>query len=219
MEETLNNLQTRFAATDVARRRENLAFASVPRERAVEAITWLRDVAGFGHLVMISTVDRIERGVFQIVYLLRSHERRCDIGLRVEIGRERASMESIHHLWAAAQVYQREIKEMYGIDFPGSPRVDEPMILEGWDDMPPMRRDFDTRAYAERTFFPREGRTTEDPADALERRVYPIEARVKRETKRIVRGDDAGHGDDTADKARSSSDGGAPGDAKDTDER
>jgi NADH-quinone oxidoreductase subunit C len=190
MEETLRELQTRFAATDAARRREDLAFVSVPRERAVAAVTWLRDTAGFGHLVMISAVDRIERGVFEIVYLLHSHGRRADIGLRVEIDRARASMESIHHLWAAAQVYQRELREMYGIDFPGSPRVEEPMILEGWDDIPPMRRDFDTRAYAERTFYPREGRATEDPVDALERRVYPVEARVKRETRRIVRGDD-----------------------------
>lgn len=190
MEGTLKELQTRFAATAVARRREDLAFASVPRERAVEAVTWMRDAAGFGHLVMISAVDRIERGVFEIVYLLHSHERRADVGLRVEVDRAGASMESVHHLWAAAQVYQRELREMYGIDFPGSPRVAEPMILEGWDDIPPMRREFDTRAYAERTFHPREGRATEDAADALERRVYPVEARVKRETRRIVRGDD-----------------------------
>jgi NADH-quinone oxidoreductase subunit C len=213
MEETLRNLQTRFAAADVARRRGNLAFATVPREQAVEAVTWLRDVAGFAHLVTISAVDRIELGVVQIVYLLHSPARRCDIGLRVEIDREHATMESIHHLWAAAQVYQRELREMYGIDFPGCPRVDEPMILEGWDDIPPMRRDFDTRAYAERTFFPREGRTTEDPVDALERRVYPGEARVKRETRRIVRGDDAGY------KAGGGPDEGTPGDSKETDER
>jgi NADH-quinone oxidoreductase subunit C len=213
MEETLKNLEARFAAAEIVRRRQNLAFASVPREQAVEAVTWLRDVAGFGHLVMISAVDRIERGVFQIVYLLHSPARRCDIGLRVEIGREHATMESIHHLWAAAQVYQRELREMYGIDFPGCPRVEEPMILEGWDDIPPMRRDFDTRAYAERTFYPREGRTTEDAIDAGERRVYPVEARVKRETRRIVRGDDA------ADRAGGGPDDGPPGDSKDTDER
>ncbi|WP_416208189.1 NADH-quinone oxidoreductase subunit C [Halomonas sp.] len=34
---------------------------------------------------------------------------------------------------------QRELKEMFGIDFPGSPRVDEPFVLESWDDIPPMR--------------------------------------------------------------------------------
>jgi hypothetical protein len=84
-------------------------------------------------------------------------------------------MDTIHHLWAQAATYQRELKEMYGVDFPGSPRVNDEFALEGWADIPPMRRDFDTLEYSERTFFPRPGRKTYDPVEYMKQNMYPDE--------------------------------------------
>ena len=43
-----------------------------------------------------------------------------------------------------------------------------------------MRRDFDTLEYSERTFYPREGRSTSDPATEMEERSYPLDGKVKR---------------------------------------
>ena len=192
MDEILKILRDRFEAEEPRIRRADLRFVTVPGNRAVEAVTWMRDHGEFTHLVMISCVDRIEEGVFELVYLLNDPVSFLDIGICVEIGRDNAQMESIHHLWAGARVYQREMREMFGIDFPGSPGVDEPMILEGWDDIPPMRRDFDTLEYAERTYYPREGRSTSDPATEMEERSYPLEADVKRGIKDLTR---SGYGD------------------------
>ncbi|MBN1885134.1 MAG: NADH-quinone oxidoreductase subunit C [Candidatus Krumholzibacteriota bacterium] len=187
MEDTLRTLVERFDATGVDRRRDRLAFAIVPPDRLVDAVTWLRDLAGYRHLVLLTAVDRIEEGIFRLLYLLRAPEERADIGLHVDVPREGASMESIHHLWAAARVYQRELREMFGIDFPGSPEVDVSMILEGWDGPPPMRRDFDTRKYSEETFYPREGRETRDPAAHAAVTRYPADEQVKDEIRRVAR--------------------------------
>jgi NADH-quinone oxidoreductase subunit C len=197
MKETLEILRDRFGAKDPRERRGNLSFISVPGDRAVEAVTWMRDHGGFRHLIMISCVDRIEDGLFELVYLLNDPARKIDLGICVEIDRDGAAMESMHHLWAGARVYQREMREMFGIDFPGSPGVDEPMILEGWDDMPPMRRDFDTLEYAERTFYPREGRSTKDPATDMEERSYPLEGEVKRGIRDLAR---SGYGEKEEDE-------------------
>jgi NADH-quinone oxidoreductase subunit C len=95
--------------------------------------------------------------------------------IRVPLDRDTPVMGSIHHLWAQAATYQRELHEMFGIDFPGSPRVDEPFILEGWQNIPPYRRDFDTKRYAEETYFPRPGRSTNDPAEYMKKKLYPEE--------------------------------------------
>ena len=82
-------------------------------------------------------------------------------------------MHSIHKLWAQAADYQRELKEMFGIDFPGSPRVDESFMLESWREIPPMRKEFDTHEYVQRTFFPRPGRETNDPRVYMKKKLYP----------------------------------------------
>lgn len=187
METILKRLDERFGVSDSKQQRANLLFVTVDPKTAVETITYLRDFEGFKHLVMISAVDYIEQNRFQLTYLLHNYRTHSDIGVRVFIDREKPEMESIHHLWAAAQVYQRELKEMFGIDFPGCPRVNESMILEGWDNIPPMRKDFDTKKYSEETYFPREGRFTIDPIKQMEEKNYPLEAEVKYEIKRVVR--------------------------------
>ena len=96
-----------------------------------------------------------------------------DIGVRLMLPRDGASMDSIHDLWPTAATYQRELREMFGIDFPGSPRVDEDFILEGWVDIPPYRREFDTLKYAEETYLERSGRETHDPAEHMKQKLYP----------------------------------------------
>ncbi|MCK4537323.1 MAG: NADH-quinone oxidoreductase subunit C [Candidatus Krumholzibacteria bacterium] len=188
MKDTIDKIRSMFDGGDADEKREDLVFVTVPATQVVDCLGYLRDRAGYRHLVMISAVDYIERGVFQLTYLLHSYEKQNDIGIRADIGRDDASMDSIHRLWAAAQVYQRELREMFGIDFPGSPRVDEPMLLEGWEGIPPMRRDFDTKKYSEETFFPREGRKTADPATHMAEKNYASEEQVKRSVKDLVRG-------------------------------
>jgi len=187
MNDIAKHIENRFGGTNTKLARKDMIFVTVPKELAVPAVTWLRDHAGYRHLLLLSAVDRIERGVFQLTYLLHSYENHTDIGVRVEIDRNEPVMESIHRLWAGARVYQRELKEMFGIDFPGSPGVDEPFILEGWKEIPPMRRDFDTRKYSLETYFPREGRSTVDPSERMAEARYPHEEKIKRAIKSLVR--------------------------------
>lgn len=187
MKELLKRLDAGFLISRQDIQRKNLAFVTLAKNVAVQAISYLRDYEGYRHLVIISAVDYIEKNIFQLTYLLHNYETHTDLGLRVDLDRDNPGMDSIHHLWAAAQVYQRELHEMFGIDFPGSPRLHEPMILEGWDDMPPMRKDFDTKKYSEETYFPREGRHTLNTKEVMEKDVNPIETEVKYEIKRIVR--------------------------------
>ena len=175
MKELLKDLEKRFGISKIVHQRSNEVFVTVKKDVAVGMIAHLRDHEGFKHLVLLTAVDWLEDGKFQLTYLLNNHELRSDLGLRVMIDREEASMESIHHLWEQASTYQRELKEMFGIDFPGSPRLNEPFILEGWHDKPPYRRDFDTKKYSEETYFPRPGRVTHDPAEYMKKKLYPEE--------------------------------------------
>ncbi|TCS64691.1 NADH-quinone oxidoreductase subunit C [Varunaivibrio sulfuroxidans] len=168
-----SNLGERFELGELTVQRENLAFITVQPQHLRALSVHLRDREGFTHLVLLTAVDWIEDGLFQLTYLLCNRETRCDLGLRVMIPRENATMETAHDVWPTAATYQRELYEMFGIDFPGSPRVDEPFILEGWTDLPPYRRDFDTKKFAEETFVHRPGRATNDPAQHMKKQIYP----------------------------------------------
>ncbi|MBK8639662.1 MAG: NADH-quinone oxidoreductase subunit C [Chromatiaceae bacterium] len=167
------HLSALFAAGDLIAQRPDLAFVELGPAHLRPALLHLRDREGFRHLVLLTAVDWLEAGQFQLTYLLCNRAARLDLGLRVRIPRDPARMESIHDLWPTAATYQRELREMFGIDFPGSPRLHEDFILEGWHEIPPYRRDFDTLEYAQKTFAQRPGRETLDPATHMQQQLYP----------------------------------------------
>jgi NADH-quinone oxidoreductase subunit C len=156
-------LQTKFglALAPMAAPRQFSATVDPGRMRAV--LTALRDDAGFTHLSFLTAVDWLEDGQFELVYLLHHYPLRLDLAVCTRIPRDSASMESLHDLWAHVATHQRELREMFGIDFPGSPGVADDFILEDGPEIPPMRRDFDSLAHAEAHFPARPGRTSCDP--------------------------------------------------------
>jgi NADH-quinone oxidoreductase subunit C len=168
-------LTTRFAVSEPNLQRPELLFITAAPGETRNLIRELKERHGFSHLVFLTAVDYIEEGRFQLTYMLHNYRLGADIGIRVFLPREETEMESIHDLWAQAATYQRELKEMFGIHFPGSPRVDEEFILENWRETPPMRREFDTKKYSEETYFPRPGRNGKEPAEHMKKKLYPEE--------------------------------------------
>jgi len=165
----------RFAVAQVSGTETLLRFITVPKDQAVNAVRFLLEEQGYKHLVLLTAVDYLEQGKFQLTYLLHNPEKKSDIGILTLIEREGATMESAHELWPTMATYQRELREMFGISFPGSPGVDDDFILEGWQGMPPYRRDFDTKVFAESFYPQREGRETNDPATYMKEKLYPNE--------------------------------------------
>ena len=166
-------LKDAFQLVEFTERRPDLAFVTVSHDQLRPLLLHLRDLEGFSHLVLLTAVDWIEDGQFQLTYLLNDRSKARDIGVCLMLPRNEPRMESIHDLWPTAATYQRELREMFGIDFPGSPRVDEDFILEGWVDMPPYRRDFDTLQYAHEAYAERPGRETRDPTRHMQEKLYP----------------------------------------------
>ena len=174
-EQLITSIKEQFAVTQVSGSEPLLRFVTIPKAQAVQAVKYLLEKQGYKHLVLLTAVDYIEQGQFQLTYLLHNPENRTDIGVRVLIDRENATMDTAHALWPTIATYQRELREMFGISFPGSPGVDDDFILEGWHGMPPYRRDFDTKAFAESFFPQRDGRETNDPATFMKEKLYPNE--------------------------------------------
>jgi NADH-quinone oxidoreductase subunit C len=166
-------LLAQFPLGELHEQRPELGFVTIGRELLPSLLRHLRDREGFSHLVLMTAVDWLEEGQFQLSYLLCNRSLGMDLGVRIFIDRDEARMESIHQLWPTAATYQRELWEMFGIDFPDSPGLHEPFILEGWQDIPPYRRDFDTLKFAREHYSERPGRETHDPETYMKARLYP----------------------------------------------
>jgi NADH-quinone oxidoreductase subunit C len=173
MNEMLEKLERDFNVRDVTECPPRMTTLKVDKNNAERLIRELRDRENYTHLNFMTCIDYIEDGIFTLVYMLHNYDKKHSIGVHVDISRDNEEMVSIHTLWAQAWTYQRELREMYGIRFPGSPRLDEDFCLEGWDQIPPMRREFDTKKFSQERFGHREGRSNEEPREHMKVELYP----------------------------------------------
>jgi NADH-quinone oxidoreductase subunit C len=175
LNQIISGLKNKYDSVEVYGSEKMLRFVTLAQDQVLNAIKCLKEDGGYKHLVLLTAVDYIEQGKFQLTYLLHNPSDKTDIGVRVMIDRDNATMESAHQLWPTIATYQRELREMFGINFPGSPGVDDDFILEGWTNTPPYRREFDTKEFAESFYPQREGRATHDPAAYMKEKLYPNE--------------------------------------------
>jgi NADH-quinone oxidoreductase subunit C len=106
---------------------------------------------GFDHFVMLTCIDLLEDNKFELVYHLWSYGTKGLTMVKTMIDREDPSIGSVVPIFRPAITYEREIHEMFGIDFPGNPRLTQ-FILEDWEGPPPMRKDFNALQYSVERF-------------------------------------------------------------------
>ncbi|TSA51275.1 NADH-quinone oxidoreductase subunit C [archaeon] len=144
------DIEQRYEACLVTVPREKRIGISLPKDSLFSLIAFIKD-EGFRHLSLITCVDWIEEDEFELVYHLASYEDGIHAIVKTRIDRADPVYLSIIPLFEHAQTYEREIHEMFGVDFTGNDRL-TPFLLTNWEEIPPMRKDFDTKEYSERMF-------------------------------------------------------------------
>lgn len=163
IDKVMKELESRFSSLELVRELHNYLHVYVDSGSAIEAILAAKTLLGFNTLQLISVVDRIEEGNFQLTWILENYTSCAVLLISADFPRENCSVPSLSKIWPAASAFERELFEMFGVSFPGNPREGEDFILEGWTEIPPMRRDFDTEKYAMRVFGERQPRDHTDP--------------------------------------------------------
>jgi NADH-quinone oxidoreductase subunit C len=93
----------------------------------------------FDYLMSETAVDWRDR--FDVVYHLYSIRNKNYVTIKVKVDRKNPSIPSVYSIWKAADWQEREIYDMFGIDFQGHPDLRRILLEEDWEGFP-LRKDY-----------------------------------------------------------------------------
>jgi NADH-quinone oxidoreductase subunit C len=141
LEPIVKDLQEKFGVAYEEFRGEAQCF--VKAERIVEALTTLRDAHRFELLSAQTAVDYFPETSprFHVVYQLTSVSKNLSVQLRVPVGGENPKVPTAAGVYKTAVWRERELFDMFGIEFEGHPDPRRILMPEGTEGHP-LRRDF-----------------------------------------------------------------------------
>ncbi|MFY9746859.1 MAG: NADH-quinone oxidoreductase subunit C [Acidobacteriaceae bacterium] len=83
---------------------------------------------------------------FQVTYHILSHQLKERVRLHVMVESLDPSVDSIVPVWPAANFYEREVWDLFGVRFNGHPGLRRIMMPEEWDGHP-LRKDYPVEGY------------------------------------------------------------------------
>lgn len=144
-------VKDRFKVIDTTIVMNNQVAFDVNNEDVLSLLNYLK-LDGWTQLSILTCVDWIKEGQFQLVYILMNWEKGVRIQVRTRIPREKASFMTVTNIYPGAQYYERDVHEFFGVVFEGNEDALKQLFLENWDDMPPLRKDFNSRAYSDKKY-------------------------------------------------------------------
>jgi NADH-quinone oxidoreductase subunit C len=153
------NLESAFKKIKVSVPEKERLIIAVSKDAVLDILRFLKD-KGYEHLGLVSCVDWIEEEEFELVYILSAYmqedseyteKEKTNIIVKTRIPRDDPHLFTAIPIFPISEPYERELHELYGIDFEGHPRQ-IPLFLERDYKIPPFRKDFDTRKYVEEVF-------------------------------------------------------------------
>lgn len=138
--------------------RDNLRLFVAPA-RLIDLLQTLKDRCGFTFLSEVGATDYLgypdrTRPRFEVHYVLRNLDAATMIVVKVGLDEARPVVASATPIWPGANWMEREVYDMYGIDFPGHPDLRRILMPDEFT-AHPLRKDYPLRGRGERHNFPR----------------------------------------------------------------
>ena len=111
-------------------------------ENLLPLVTLLRDKFGFALFLDVTAVDYPERSPrFDVVYHFYSHRHNQRIRLKVRVPAEQPVVPTLAGHYGSARYMEREVHDMYGIEFAGNGDL-RPILLYAGFVGHPLRKDY-----------------------------------------------------------------------------
>ena len=112
-----------------------------------EACSLLKFELGFEYLADITALDWYpSEPRFEVVYHLLAMKSRERVRLKVRLAGDDAHLESVTSVWPAANFFEREVYDLFGVRFAGHPNLRRIMMPEDWEGHP-LRKDYPVEGY------------------------------------------------------------------------
>ena len=95
----------------------------------------------FNYLFCLTCIDW--KTHLTMVYHLTSTKYRHNIVVRAKLDRNNPEIETVSHIWRTADFHEREVYEMFGVNFLNHPDLRLLILPDGWEGKNPMRKDFE----------------------------------------------------------------------------
>jgi NADH-quinone oxidoreductase subunit C len=121
----------------------------VARALLREACALLRDDASclFNFLSDVTCVDLYpSEPRFEVVYHMLSLARKERVRLKVRLEGDSPAIESVTSVWPAANYFEREVYDLFGVRFTGHPYLRRLLMPEDWEGYP-LRKDYPVEGY------------------------------------------------------------------------
>lgn len=119
--------------------KENLVRATVPKERRIfvrikkdalkDAVKYLVKDLKFKHLSTITGVDL--GGKIEVIYHM-AYKGSIVLSIRLTVSEKKPSVPTITDLIPGAVLYEREVHDLFGVNFEGHPDLSPLVLPEGW---------------------------------------------------------------------------------------
>lgn len=153
VEELKNKFNTGFIRQEETR--DEIPTIWIKREKLRKVLSYLKNEIHnpFKMLYDLTAIDerakpqlsRTPGDDFTVVYHLLSFDRNEDIRIKIPLTETDLTLPTITHLWQNSDWYEREVFDMFGINFEGHPhlsRILMPLYWEGY----PLRKEHPARA-------------------------------------------------------------------------
>jgi NADH-quinone oxidoreductase subunit C len=121
----------------------------VERSSIRDACVLLRDDADcpFNYLADITCVDWFpSEPRFEVVYHLLSITKKERVRLKVRLEGSSPALDSVTQVWPAANYFEREVFDLFGVRFAGHPYLRRLLMPEDWEGHP-LRKDYPVEGY------------------------------------------------------------------------
>jgi NADH-quinone oxidoreductase subunit C len=121
----------------------------VERSFIRDACTLLRDnpECPFNFLADVTCVDWYPREPrFEVVYHLLSIPKKERVRLKVRLQSSSLALDSVTPVWPAANYFEREVFDLFGVRFTGHPYLRRIQMPEDWEGHP-LRKDYPVEGY------------------------------------------------------------------------